>query len=95
MTNQPVLLGSNAPIIDFTQDASYNNGARLLPNGLYALYAGDLDGDGAINSADRSISWNERNAVGLFSSDANMDGKVDVADRSIPWNNRNKASQIP
>ncbi len=95
MTAEPVLLGNNSTTLDFRHHEPYNNGAKLLLNGFYALYAGDLDGNGVINSADRSTAWNERNSIGRFLSDGNMDGKVDSADRSIPWNNRNKFTQIP
>ncbi len=65
------------------------NSLRLVEAGVYALYTGDLNGDGTINATDRSGAWNLRNVTGYNINDCNMNGSVDATDRSNAWNNRN------
>ena len=95
MTPQPLLIGTNNTIFDFTQNQAYNNGQKRHANGYYTLIAGDATGDGSIDAADRSSSWNNRNTTGLKLTDVNLNGQVEAADRSIIWNNRNSAEQLP
>ena len=64
-------------------------------DGTTALYAGDAYGDGSIDAADRSATWNDRNQTGYLDSDVDLDCGVTASDRSITWNNRNKSSEIP
>ncbi|NJN34513.1 MAG: hypothetical protein HC817_09915 [Saprospiraceae bacterium] len=65
------------------------NALRLVEAGVYALFTGDLNGDGAIDAADRSTVWNFRNLTGYSIYDSNLNGTVDATDRSNAWNNRN------
>ena len=51
---------------------------------------GDVNFDNAINAADRSGTWNQRNQVGYLPADVNYDGSVNASDRSLTWNNRNE-----
>lgn len=62
---------------------------------VYAMIAGDANGSGVVDAADRSAAWNDRNQSGYYSSDLNLSGVVDAADRSKAWNNRNKSTQVP
>jgi Leucine-rich repeat (LRR) protein len=68
------------------------NPLRLVEAGVYALYTGDLNGDGVIDATDRSTVWNFRNVTGYSIYDSNMNGTVDATDRSNAWNNRNITS---
>ena len=68
---------------------------KLMSEGVYALWCGDLNADGVIDAGDRSIAWNMRNQTGYLQADATMDGVVDASERSVTWNNRNKASGLP
>ena len=51
--------------------------------------SGDTNFDNVINAADRSNTWNFRNAVGYLPWDINLDGVVNAQDRTVTWNNRN------
>ena len=68
---------------------------KLMSDGNWALYEGDLSADFEINALDRSLAWNARNQTGYLQEDSNMDGVCDAADRSQVWNNRNKTAHIP
>ena len=68
---------------------------KLMSDGNWALYEGDLSADFEINALDRSLAWNARNQTGYLQTDSNMDGVCDAADRSQVWNNRNKTAHIP
>ncbi|MEM7106262.1 MAG: hypothetical protein AAF502_24245 [Bacteroidota bacterium] len=61
--------------------------------GVMTIAGGDGNTDGIIDAADRSGTWNFRNAVGYLPWDINLDGVVDAADRVLPWNNRNLTSE--
>ena len=63
--------------------------------GPWAMIAGDADGSGVVDAADRSITWNERNQTGYLGSDLNMSGVTEAGDRSKAWNNRNKFTRVP
>ena len=83
---------------DFTSNLGYSSsmgGQSEVSTGVYALWSGDLDGDGMVNASDRSVAWNLRNNLGYLGADSNLDGSVNAADRSVTWNKRNKATQVP
>ena len=63
--------------------------------GVYGLYAGDLNNDGAINILDRAIAWNARNTTGYLDADSNLDGLINSTERMHTWNNRFKYTQMP
>ena len=85
--------------IDFTTLAAYQPSTqapqKTLSDGYFGLITGDVDGSGAINAADRSITWNQRNTTGYLQADASMDTNVNAADRSITWNKRNTSAVLP
>jgi len=91
---------------DFTvAGAAYTTGPDPMvevETGVWAMIAGNADGSGAVDAADRSLAWNHRNIAGYYSDDAlklssdlNLSGTVDATDRSLAWNNRNKITQVP
>lgn len=61
---------------------------------LYALYAGDTDGNKTIETADHDASWNNRNVTGYQFTDCNLDGTTNATDRSMIWNNRNTTNNF-
>lgn len=96
MSAQPVPLHNNSDLLDFTQYPAFGtNGTKLLSNGYYVLHGGDATGDGSIDSADRSATWNARNQVGYLDADCNLNGTVGASDRNMTWNNRNNQTQVP
>lgn len=95
-----VLNNTSAVTYDFTTgDGSQFYGdstaAVEVAPGVWAMIAGDTDGSGVIDAADRSSTWNDRNQSGYLNSDVNMSGVTDAADRSTTWNNRNKSTAVP
>ena len=97
MTQNPISLGENTGVIDFSDPnlLMYGTNARNTTNGVAKLWSGDATGDSSINAADRSETWNERNQSGYLEADVDLDGSCNAADRSTTWNNRNKVAQLP
>jgi hypothetical protein len=97
MTLMPIYLDHTSTAIDFTSASLpiYGTDSRTLINGKMVMTGGDGNNDGVIDAADRSGTWNFRNAVGYLPWDINFDGVVNAADRSLTWNNRNKQQELP
>lgn len=96
MSLSTVLLdGVNPGFYNFNASGAYGNGLKTLPTGAKVMMEGDVNQDGLITAADRSILWNNRNLAGYHSEDSSMDGICAAADRSQNWNNRNNQTQVP
>ena len=97
MTQNPISLSETTGLIDFSDSnlQVYGTDARNTTNGVSLLWAVDATGDGLMNTADRSATWNDRNQSGYLGSDFDMEGSCNAADRSIAWNNRNRVAQLP
>lgn len=98
--NMQNLSSASVLFYDFSAglDRYYGTGAgraRELEPGVYGMTAGDANGSGTVDAADRSATWNDRNKSGYFAADCNLSGTVDAADRSIMWNNRNRSTGAP
>ncbi len=89
------LSASSLPTVDFSSIALYGTNPAKILNFSNLLYGGDANGDRAVNAADRSMTWNDRNQLGYLDTDLNLDGQCNAADRSAAWNNRNLVAQIP
>ncbi len=83
-------------LIDITTDASKVVGTNQLKNvdGVYMMYAGDVDQNGVINNLDhnswkRSISASQTYKTG----DLNADGLVDDLDKELWISNRSKIGE--
>ncbi|MFZ1289034.1 MAG: hypothetical protein WAR79_03030 [Melioribacteraceae bacterium] len=89
----------NVVTYDFTTGSGQYYGgaaaAKEVETGVWAMIAGDADGSGVVDAADRSSTWNNRNVPGYNGSDVDLTGVTDAADRSTTWNNRNKSTQVP
>lgn len=84
--------------IDFTRVSLsvFGSASRVeLEAGIWGCFAADVDGSGAINAFDRSMTWNDRNQSGYLNTDCNLDGITNANDRSAAWNNRNKGGTLP
>jgi len=91
----PVLI-QDSLTYDFTNQVSsaYSNGSnlplKLLPGGRWALYGGDINGDGAIDITDLSAVWSTTfgsPAPAYVATDLSGDGIPDIADISLVWAN--------
>lgn len=90
-------------IFDFTSPGNLmgrNNALKAVgfdPNGsvLWGMIAGDVNGDGYIDSGDLVKSWDDRDYEGYFSSDINMSGIINTRDLNFSWNNRGKSTFVP
>ncbi len=102
--------GAAADYLNFSDPKNVVGGASALkPVGfnpdnsiLFALIAGDVDGDGKITDYDLQYSkgealkiWDERDREGYYLFDANMNGIINTRDLNVAWNNRGRISFAP
>jgi len=69
---------------------AFGGNLRLMPDGYWAIYSGDVNQDGFIDTGDVSPVDNDQFnfASGYFESDVNGDGIVDTGDGTIIDNNQ-------
>ncbi|MBM2841746.1 MAG: hypothetical protein HW412_2274 [Bacteroidetes bacterium] len=94
--------GSTSPTaIDFwsSLDKAYGTNPTILvdssPTTVYAMYSGEVNGNGLINAADRTIVKNNTGVSGYNVADLNLNALVNAADRTIVKNNTGIQSQVP
>jgi len=95
MTANALALSPMNTSVDFTTTALYGLNPVKIDSGVQIMWAGDSDTNGAVNAADRSNVWNDRNLSDYLPTDFTLDGTVNAADRSRCWNNRNLTAQLP
>jgi hypothetical protein len=93
-TNASINLTNGINVLNFTNNSIVGGTSPIKSvtvggNTVYMMYAGDLNQDGTINTADRTTAWTARNIKGYNQNDCSMNGMVDATDRSQVWNNRN------
>jgi hypothetical protein len=68
-----------------------------MQEGIYAMYAGDADGNGRIQANDRNNFWRvQTNTGGYKSADFNLNGLVQANDRNNFWRtNSNRSTLVP
>lgn len=100
MTAAPILIVNGEMNFDFRNAGANATIQKAMPNGVYALYAGDgsqtqdLNGYD-VNGVDKEL-WDMTNGIfdQYIPSDFNLDGNVDGADRSIWSINNGESSGI-
>ncbi|RLD49735.1 MAG: hypothetical protein DRJ05_20550, partial [Bacteroidetes bacterium] len=84
---------------DFTtpENQAYGTDAQKnLGNGIYGMISADGNGDGEINTVDKTIWENQAGEQGYKSGDFDMDGQVGNIDKNDNWiPNDGKGSQVP
>lgn len=85
---------------DFTSGSGQAHGTNAqkdLGNGLFGLYAGDLNADGTVDVMDKNVSWGmDSGHSGYLPSDSNLNGQADNPDKNDIWlENLGKESQLP
>ena len=65
---------------------------------VYAMVAGDVNGDGVIDDRDRTdydTIYNQRDSELYLNSDTDLSGIVNTRDLNRTWNNRTRRSNVP
>jgi len=90
------------PLYDFTTAQSRAYGAnpmKQLEANVFAMLAGDGNGDGNINDTDRDDIWRPQNGASWSydkGGDFNLDGGIDALDRNRFWRaNSGSSSKVP
>lgn len=74
-----------------------NLGFKLMPDGAYAMYAGDADRNGTVAISDRNLYWKIQSGLGGYrSADFNLNGQVQQSDLNLYWKfNSGAQSRVP
>ena len=92
--NTVKLLGGSSYDFSNSLSKAYSNGInppmKLLSSGKYALFSGDIDQDGTINSNDLQQIENNSKSLqfGYLKNDVNGDGVIDIFDMQMVENNK-------
>lgn len=82
--------------LTYSQSAVYGTDAlKQVAPGVYAMYAGDANQSGVVNSADVTAVLGQLNVTGYSLLDVNLSGIISAADASFVFGNLNRASQVP
>lgn len=99
MSQTPILFNNNTLTYDFTTASTQattigiTHAAQKLSGGRYALYAGDIDGNGQVNSSDFNLYFSNASQLNQYKkTDANVDAKVTIADFNLWQSNLNIAA---
>jgi len=96
----PMMEFGGALSYDFTSSANQaygTNAQKNLGNGIYGMYAGDVNADGIVDDFDKELAWEtDAGKSGYIPSDCNLDGQADNMDKNELWlENLNEFSKIP
>lgn len=103
MSGSAVPLNAAAPVTyDFTTGQNKGYGTTpmaAMSDGVFAIKAGDANGDGGVDAVDLNTYWRPNNGTTWSYSklsDFNLDGGIDAIDANIYWRpNNGSATQIP
>ncbi len=81
------------PVVDYSFDQpakAYGSNLLLMIDGYYAIYGGDVNQDGSVDTGDTTPTDNDQYfyVAGYILTDVNGDGIVDTADGTIIDNNQ-------
>lgn len=98
MTASPIVISGAGVSVDFTLSESYSQGGSLsvmqLPNGTYAIFAGDTDGNGQVQNSDILSIQPLIGTPGYLSQDVDLNGQVQNIDLFLVQPNIGKAQQF-
>ena len=99
MSSAALVKTGNTYSYDFTASATaaYGTDAQKNVGGIWAMFAGDVDGDGEIDNADDAQTWQTEAGQGAYlESDVNLDGQSDNVDKNDFWfPNLGEVIQLP
>jgi hypothetical protein len=90
VTAAPVSFAGGTINYNFSGPAqAYGGNLQLMAGGFYAIYGGDVNQDGAVDTADMTPVDNDaaNYVAGYLPTDVNGDGVIDTADMTIVDNN--------
>lgn len=89
----------SSTVYNFTNNITnnYNNYAKTVDTGVYGMYAGDANNDGAVTAIDKNLVWRPDNGnIGYLDADMNIDGAVTAVDKNLVWRpNNGQSSPVP
>ncbi|MBN1675890.1 MAG: chitobiase/beta-hexosaminidase C-terminal domain-containing protein [Kiritimatiellae bacterium] len=100
MSAEPLTFTNRTLSYDFAGSAAASFGGSSavseVESGVWALVAGDADGDGEILAVDALIHETGTNATGYRRGDLDLDGIVTNEDLAVCWTpNENRATAVP
>ena len=101
MSSSSVALYSDHTVLyDFTDSVSKaygSNSTKQVEDNVYAMYAGDANGNGFINADDLNDEWRPNNGTfGYKNSDMNMDTYINAHDKNRCFKvNNGKGTAVP
>jgi len=100
MSAVPLVESGGVYHYDFTtgnNQAFGTDAQKEIISGIWGMYSGDINGDGIIDSYDKSDNWDtEAGISGYLNSDLNLDGEANNIDKDEKrLDNLGKTSQIP
>lgn len=90
MSATPIINGNSYDFTSSLSQAMGTNQMAALPNGEFALYAGDINKSGVINVADFNNLVNQIGQTGYPRADLDFNGVVDVDDFNLYQRNASK-----
>ncbi len=76
-------------------NTAYQSGQKAL-NGSAVMFGGDVDGNGTVNTTDKTIWSGVAGTKGYQPSDTDMNGQVDNKDKNDIWDgNENEQTKVP
>ena len=89
---------NQATSIDLTTSGSvWDEGFKQVETDVYAMYAGDANNNGQIQTSDKNDYWNVQvGQAGYIESDFNLNGQVQTSDVNDKWQyNVGASSKVP
>ena len=84
ISSQPIALGTSTNTVDFTAVESFAQGGALsvvlLSNGKYAMYSGDYDQNGQVQSTDLTPVISSLGNAGYSEADTDLNGQIQTID---------------
>ncbi|MEZ5199661.1 MAG: GEVED domain-containing protein [Bacteroidales bacterium] len=101
MSASPLANAAGAYTLNFSSAAGQAHGGpssqKEIAPGVWAMFAGDADGNGTVNMDDKLLEWQvQAGTKGFMGEDYNLDGQVDNQDKDDCWLiNNGKTTYIP
>jgi PKD repeat protein len=101
LSNDALIPAGGVYVYDFSNGVNQvyggANAHKQISSGVWGMYSGDGDGNGVINTEDKSDNWeNQAGSRGYVEGDYNLDTETNNIDKDEYWiPNIGKGSQVP